>query len=589
MTASPITPNRRVLIVDDNPAVHDDYKKILVRDTESDGDLDDLSALVFGDEQKVSDIPLFELHSALQGQEALRLVEKSIEDGAPYSMAFVDMRMPPGWDGLETIEHLWKADPRLQIVICTAYSDYSWSEIIERVEYRDRLLILKKPFDNVEVCQLALSLTNKWDLERLAEAEIRSIIETAADGIVTLRHDGEIESTNQAACDMFGVERSELVGATFREYLAPENRGDWDECLRELQAPSGACVQAREVEGSCSDGTNMALLLSASTFSVPDGVRYTVILHNLTEYKALQASVAESQRLESVGQLAAGVAHEINTPLQFICSNSEFIQDCLTKLFSVLDTLVANVATDSPAKSWEARWKEMRDVMQANRFEMVRTEAQNALAESLEGLERVVSIVRTMKELTHPGMGDKSKCDLNHIIDGAVTITRNHWKDVATVDVQTGSGDFEAEGIAGDLNRVLVNLIVNATDAICERYDESNQKSGLITIRTSREPEHAVITVADNGTGIPETVCEKVFDPFFTTKEVGKGTGQGLAIAYNIIVKNHGGTIDFESKPAEGTKFVIRLPWKGAPANTQSAPITIDAGLPQEQVAGYAY
>ena len=169
----------RILLVDDNPAIHDDYRKILQFSSSSD-ELDELDKLLFEEDAPAeSTLPAFEIDSAMQGQEAFEMSQRALAEGRPYRLAFVDMRMPPGWDGLQTIEHLWEVDPKLQVVICTAFSDYTWSEIVDRIAHRDRLLLLKKPFDNIEVCQLAIALTHKWELERQAENQLAAMVATA--------------------------------------------------------------------------------------------------------------------------------------------------------------------------------------------------------------------------------------------------------------------------------------------------------------------------------------------------------------------------------------------------------------------------
>ncbi len=283
------TMNNRILIVDDNPAIHEDYKKIL-QISSNDEALDELSALVFGDEVKSAEAFTFELTSAHQGQEAFELVKKSIDEDTPFAMAFVDMRMPPGWDGLQTIEHLWQVDPKLQIVICTAFSDYSWSEIIDRIPFRDRLLILKKPFDNIEVCQLAIALTQKWQLERQAENQMDSIVETAADGIITMTADGHIESSNQAASSLFGYSRDEFLGMTFCQLLDNEDIHSWKDCIgRYLTESPDKQPPAQDLNGVKKSGGLFPMLVSISRFDAHDGPRWTAILRDLTEYKQLQA------------------------------------------------------------------------------------------------------------------------------------------------------------------------------------------------------------------------------------------------------------------------------------------------------------
>jgi two-component system, NtrC family, sensor kinase len=162
--------NRRILLIDDMPAIHEDFRRILAARPAA-RDLDDVEAALFG-EAALPACDGFELDSAYQGREGVARVEASVQAGRPYAMAFVDMRMPPGWDGVETIERLWRIDPQVQIVICTAYSDHSWQEVLARLDVQDRLLILKKPFDIIEVSQLARTLTAKWELTRRAALQV---------------------------------------------------------------------------------------------------------------------------------------------------------------------------------------------------------------------------------------------------------------------------------------------------------------------------------------------------------------------------------------------------------------------------------
>src|SRR5688572_12497433 len=170
-------PNRRILVIDDNHAIHDDFRKILAPERIASSKLDELESSLFDTprEPKRPELPSFTISSAFQGQEGLERVRQALAEGRPYAMAFVDVRMPPGWDGIETTSRLWEACPDLQVVICTAYSDYSWDEMIDKVGQSDRLLILKKPFDTVEVLQLANALTSKWDLAEQAKGRLNEL------------------------------------------------------------------------------------------------------------------------------------------------------------------------------------------------------------------------------------------------------------------------------------------------------------------------------------------------------------------------------------------------------------------------------
>lgn len=551
---------QRILIVDDNPAIHQDYLKILKFNSEP-TQLDELSSMMFGEEGSAAvTLPQFEIDSAYQGQEALEMVTQAQQDGNAYAMAFVDMRMPPGWDGLQTIEKIWEVDPHVQVVICTAYSDYSWSEIVDRIAYRDRLLILKKPFDNIEVCQLAIALTQKWELERLAENRMDSIVETAADAILTTRTDGTIDIVNQATCELFGYSEKELHGKAVLDLFSADTEADHTALASLFEGNLTTWNSPIEVPGLRKDGLTLPALLSVSNFAATDGTRFTAIVRDLSEYKQMQEKLVQAQKLESVGQLAAGVAHEINTPMQFLDCNVTFLQTCEERLGDLLDLFEQNLTTCQPGRPWEERWQEISESMEVNNYRKIRKEMPAALAESVEGIHRVAEIVRAMKDLTHPGKNEKTKYDLNRALENAVTLSRHRWKDIAAVDLSLDPALPEVMCLGTAMNQVFINLIVNAADAIGEKLDRLPEESGAIRIATCTEEKFAKIVIADNGAGISEDILHRIFDPFFTTKDVGKGTGQGLAISHDAIVNKHNGTIDVESTLEEGTTFTIRIP-----------------------------
>ena len=552
--------NRRILIIDDNPAIHEDYKKILAAHSDS-SEFDRLGAFVCDEEVLEVACVHFEIASAYQGQEGLELVERAVAERRPFALAFVDMRMPPGWNGLETIERLWKVDPHLQIVICSAYSDYSWSEIIQRIEYRDQLLILKKPFDNAEVCQLAIALTQKWDLERQSQERMRAIVETAVDGIMTFNERGVIESCNSASCDMLGFECEELVGSNFQILLPDIKDESWERVLRDSLATGKPLEKGvRELTARRKDGTRVPLLVSLSDFATDTGRLYTAILRDLSEQKRLQCELSQAQRLEAIGQLAAGIAHEINTPMQFLSDNIEFLSDCSNRLFEVVDGYQENLFSGAAQKPWAERKRELSEMIERNQFNLIREQVPQAIAESLEGIQRVIHIVRAMKEFSHPGNEQKVGVDLNNAVSSTATIARNRWKYVAELELDLDPDLPTLNCVPADINQVLLNLIVNAADAIAEKVGEDGAEKGQITVRTGTDGENIVVEVEDTGCGIPDDIRNRIFDPFFTTKDVGKGTGQGLAICYNVVVNKHQGTIDVLSTPGIGTTFRVLLP-----------------------------
>jgi signal transduction histidine kinase len=264
--------------------------------------------------------------------------------------------------------------------------------------------------------------------------------------------------------------------------------------------------------------------------------------------------------LGAIGQLAAGVAHEINTPMQFVGDNLHFARSSVGDLLNLIDMLRTTVEQATTQPVGEARLSELAQAEIELDFEYAREALPTAIERSLTGVERVTKIVRAMKSFAHRSDDDHlTPTDLKGLIESTVMVATNEWKYVAEVDLDLATDLPPVPCIGSELNQVVLNLIVNASHAISDVVGSSGNK-GKISISAASDSTHAVIRVADTGTGIPEHAREKVFEPFFTTKEVGKGTGQGLAMAYNCIVKRHRGSIDFETELGVGTTFEIRLP-----------------------------
>jgi signal transduction histidine kinase len=274
----------------------------------------------------------------------------------------------------------------------------------------------------------------------------------------------------------------------------------------------------------------------------------------------MELQLVQAHKLESIGQLAAGIAHEINTPTQYIGDNTRFLQDA----FGGLVTLVEKYAELSKAvkKKGAVAAELITEVEKAEAaadLEFTLAEIPQAIQQSLEGLERVTKIVRAMKDFSHPGVQQKTMIDINHAIESTITVARNEWKYVAEMDLQLDKTLPLVPCLPGEINQVVLNLVVNAAHAIEDVISKQPESKGKITVSTRRIANEVEIRIKDTGAGIPEAVRKKIFEPFFTTKEVGKGTGQGLAIARGAIAK-HGGEIEFESEVGRGTTFIIRLP-----------------------------
>jgi signal transduction histidine kinase len=282
------------------------------------------------------------------------------------------------------------------------------------------------------------------------------------------------------------------------------------------------------------------------------------LMLEITELRRAGRDLAAAQKLESVGRLAAGVAHEINTPVQFVSDNVQFLRSSIADIAVVVDAYrnllcVAQTSGDLHAAALRATEAE-----ESVDLSFIMENAPVAVESSIEGLGRIATIVRSMKEFAHPDQAQMTIADLNQAIRSTLVIARNEYRYVAEIDVEYGDLPH-VECHLGEINQVLLNLLVNAAHAVADVVKDSSAL-GTITIRTRLDGDRVEISIGDSGTGIPESARDKIFDPFFTTKEVGKGTGQGLAIAHSVIVNKHGGTLLFETECGKGTTFFIGLP-----------------------------
>jgi signal transduction histidine kinase len=267
-------------------------------------------------------------------------------------------------------------------------------------------------------------------------------------------------------------------------------------------------------------------------------------MRDVTERQRVEIELRQAQKLESVGRLASGIAHEINTPIQFVGDNLHFLRDAAATMFSALH-----------ARGGQGS-------MAGEDLSMLQEEVPLAIQESLHGVQRVASIVGALKEFAHPDSSEQDSADINQALNTSLTMVRNELRVVATV--QTDFGDLPpVRCYVGELNQVFLNLFVNAAHAVA---DANRGVHGLVEVSSRRDGDSVVVRVRDNGCGIAEDVQTRIFDPFFTTKSVGRGSGQGLAMARSFVVDKHAGTLRFTTTLGEGTTFIVRLPIAGAMA-----------------------
>lgn len=443
------------------------------------------------------------------------------------------------------------------------------NKLIE-AKVEERTLELEKSNEDLE-----LEVAERIQAETEAkdrQMRLQTIMETASDGIVTINSHGIVASFNNAASKMFGYPSEEVIGQNVSMLLPSPFREEHDTYLANYEKTGRGNVVGtkREVEGQRKDGSQFPIEMSVSEVKVNNVTLFTSILRDLTEEKALQCELAHAQKLESVGQLAAGIAHEINTPTQFVGDNTRFLKDAFDDIEPLLDDLVLLLQASKDGSIDETLIRKVETAIEEADLEYLSEEIPQAISQSLDGVATVAKIVGAMKAFSHPGSDEMSSINLEDAINTTITVAHSEWKYVAEMVTEFDPDLPDVCALPGELNQVILNLIVNAAHAIGDTLEEGSNKLGTITIGTRQVGDCGEIYIRDTGCGIPDDVKSKIFDPFFTTKEVGKGTGQGLAIAYSVIVDKHGGTINCESKPGEGTTFIIRLPIECKPKSYET-------------------
>ena len=465
-----INANRRILVVDDNRAIHADFRKILGRPGPEEEALQEAESELFGVQPPI----FFDLDSASQGEEALRMVQQALIDGRPYAMAFIDVRMPPGWDGIETTQRIWEVCPDLQVVICTAFADCSWNEMQDQINPVDRLLILKKPFDTIEARQMAHALTEKWRLVQETKAMVRD-----------LEHRVEARTRDLA-----------------------ESQANALTMMQE------AILQRTLAEHACEE-----------------------LKREMAERKKVENQLLHAQRMESVGRLSSGIAHDMNN------------------ILSPLLLCVFMMRRNLPASEMD----EMLNVIESS-------------------AKRGADIVNQLLAFSRNIAGQKAVVQPHLLVHGMMKIMKGTFPKTITLSVHAPEHVWPVVGDPTQLHQVLLNLCVNARDAMTKggklsltaenvRLDENDR---AVNFEVAPGP-YVLVRVLDSGEGIPPEVIDKIFEPFFTTKTTGKGTGLGLSTVIGIV-KSHCGFIKVRSHKGSGTTFEVYIP-----ASPGAAAVPVDS------------
>lgn len=398
---------------------------------------------------------------------------------------------------------------------------------------------------------------------RRAEVQMRLLavaLEATSYAVVITDADGGILWVNPAFSELTGYSREEAIGQNPRVLKsglhAPEVYQEMWQRLRAGKVWKGELVNRRK------DGTLYSEHMTITPLRAEGAeiTHFIAVKYDISERKALEAKLIQAQKLESIGQLAAGVAHEINTPIQFIGDNLQFLSDAFT-------SLLPRLATPPPGSDPRAARAALEDIA------FYRDEVPRAVRDSLEGVEHVAKIVRSLKAFAHPGADEKSSVEINKVIDNALTISRNEWKYAAELTLDLAPALPSVPGHPTELGQVFLNIIVNAAQAITSKLGERPLEKGRIAVSSRLKGESVEVRISDSGCGIAPEQCERIFDLFYTTKDVGKGSGQGLAIAHAVVVEQHRGAISVESEPGQGTTFIVELPLAPQPAPADPQPV----------------
>jgi PAS domain S-box-containing protein len=379
-------------------------------------------------------------------------------------------------------------------------------------------------------------------------------MDTTDVAVIALSLDGEITGWSAAAERLYGYGRDEVIGRSVT-LISPSPAFDILDSMSGAEAGTSTSFDTVHLRR---DGSPVQISMTLSrTFDHPGKPGGVVgMVCDVTEQRSREEQSHHESKLESLGRLAAGLAHEINSPIQFVGDNARFLEEAYQELIRVVEVYRGLLDTSSPI-GWMERQERVREAEAGIDFDFLQKEIPSAVEQTLEGIERVSTIVRAMKTFSHPGTVEQTPSDLNEALAATATVTRHQISQVADLRLELGDLPPVRCNIA-ELNQAFLNLIVNASDAI-----EETGRRGVITVATAVDGDEAVVRISDDGCGIPDDVRAKMFDPFFTTKEVGRGSGQGLPMVRGVVQEGHGGSIGVDSLPGQGSTFTVRLPIRG--------------------------
>ncbi|MDY6932837.1 MAG: PAS domain S-box protein [Spirochaetota bacterium] len=412
-------------------------------------------------------------------------------------------------------------------------------------------------------------ITEQKQADNLITAErekLSTTLQSIGDGVIATDMNENITIINNIAEEITGWSKDESINRSLRQVFhitngkninySKDSIGNFLKNYNRVKLPKSTHLITK-------DGMIKNLSGTISIIKGREGnvIGYVIIFQDISELLKSEEQLALTQKMQSIGQLSAGIAHEINTPMQYIGDNTKFFKDSFSSIcnfFRDYYDMMAEVVERNRVSS-----KRIRKILETEKeldIGYLINEIPTAIEETIIGIDRVSTIVKAMKSFSHPKSKEKQFSNINEAIESTVIISKNEWKYVAELKTELEPDLPLVKCNIDEINQAILNIIVNASQAIADVVDGGDKGKGYIDITSYRNGANVIISITDNGPGIPEKVRSRIFDPFFTTKEVGKGTGQGLAIAYVSIVEKHGGRLSFESEIGKGTTFMIELP-----------------------------
>jgi len=512
------------------------------------------------------------VHYSVAHAISLEEAEDYLEDG-DFDVILLDLATPLG-RAANVLKRMVDVAVNTPIIVLTQNEDENAGNLAVKAGAQDFLVksrinadvlhrVIRYSIDRVkfrdDVDGLAREIAHRQRIaEALSESQNRmmAINDSLYEGILVFDEGGHIALSNQAAERLLGDDGK--LSSRSLDLIVKLKIGD--ELVDFADGPllqvirDGKAMKDDDAVLVRHDGRPLAVAYACSPLVEKDGVQGAILsFRDISAYKQAQRDALQSSKLASVGQLAAGIAHEINTPIQYIGNNLSF----LAEAFRSMTTLLERAEELIKAQGDEATLAVFQDAKELADSDYLQANIPDAAAQSLEGVSQVARIVLAMKEFSHPGEREKAEEDLNRAIENTLAVSRNEWKHHAKVETDLAADLPRVKCLGGEMNQVFLNLVVNAAHAIQEA---GRGADGRIFISTKRAGEFVEIIVEDNGAGMTEEVRSQIFDPFFTTKKVGKGTGQGLAICRDVVVAKHDGRIAVESTPGVGSRFSVILP-----------------------------